>query len=65
MNTRKTIFIPVCIFESSGSQQLLGVTIDGKLIFNEHVTNLCDKGSMKIQALGIFFPYLPHKKYHM
>ena len=27
--------------------------------FNEHVTNLCDKASKKIQALARTFPYIP------
>ena len=35
--------LPACI--------LHGVTIDRKLNFNKHVTNLCDKASKKIQAL--------------
>ena len=48
-----------CTLENSDSQKLLGVTIDRKLNFNEHVTNLCDKASRKIQALAKIFPYIP------
>ena len=48
-----------CILENSNSQNLLGATIDRKLNFNEHVTNLCDKASKKIQALTRIFPYIP------
>ena len=48
-----------CILENSNSQKPLGVTIDRKLNFNEHVTNLCDKASKKIQALARIFPYIP------
>ena len=51
--------LPSCILENSNSQKLLGVTIDRKLNFNEHVTNLCDKASKKIQALARIFPYIP------
>ena len=51
--------LPACILENSNSQKLLGVTIDRKLNFNEHVTNLCDKASKKIQALARIFPYIP------
>ena len=51
--------LPACILENSNSQKLLGVTIDRKLNFNEHVTNLCDKASKKIQALTRIFPYIP------
>ena len=51
--------LPACILENSSSQKRLGVTIDRKLNFNEHVTNLCDKASKKIQALARIFPYIP------
>ena len=34
--------LPACILEDSSSQNLLGVTVDRKLNFNEHVANLCD-----------------------
>ena len=51
--------LPACILENSNSQKLLGVTIDRKLNFNEHVTNLCDKASKKIQAPARIFPCLP------
>ena len=51
--------LPAFILENSNSQKLLGVTIDRKLNFNEHVTNLCDKASKKIQALARIFPYIP------
>ena len=51
--------LPACILEKSHSQKLLRVTIDRKLNFNEHVTNLCDKASKKIQALARIFPYVP------
>ena len=57
MNTKFPL--PACILKSSDSQKRLGVTIDRKLNFNEHVTNLCDKASKKIQALAIIFPYIP------
>ena len=51
--------LPACILENSNSQKLLGVAIDRKLDFNEHVTILCDKASKKIQALARIFPYIP------
>ena len=35
-----------------GSVKLLGVTIDNKLDFNEHVTNICKKASIKLHALA-------------
>ena len=57
MNTKFPL--PACILKNSNSQKRLGVTIDRKLNFNEHVTNLCDKASKKIQALARIFPYIP------
>ena len=47
--------LPACILENSNYQKLLGVIIDRKLNFNEHVTN----PSKKIQALARIFPYIP------
>ena len=47
-----------CTLENSNSQNLLGATIDRKLNFNKHVTNLCDKASKTIQALARIFPYI-------
>ena len=53
-----TMFLlPACILENSDSQKRLGVTVDRKLNFTEHVTNLCDKTSRKIQALARISPY--------
>ena len=54
--------LPACILENSDSQKLLAVTIDRKLNFNKHVTNLCDKASKKIQALARIFPYIPQAR---
>ena len=51
--------LPAGILENSNSQTLFGVTIDRKLNFNEHVTNLCDNASKNIQALARIFPYIP------
>ena len=51
--------LPACILENADSQKLLGVTIDRKLNFNEHVTNLCDNASRTIQGLARIFPYIP------
>ena len=38
--------------ESSNSEKLLGVTIDSKLSFDDHITNLCSKTSQKLLALS-------------
>ena len=38
--------------ESSNCEKLLGVTIDSKLSFDDHITNLCRKTSQKLHALS-------------
>ena len=48
--------LPTCI---PGSQKLLGVTIDSKLNFNEHIASLCKKTSRKVQAVARTFPQMP------
>ena len=40
------------IIKGSNSVKLLGVQIDNKLNFNEHVTKICKKVSMKLHALA-------------
>ncbi len=44
--------------QSSSSVKLLGITIDNKLNFKEHVTKICKKASHKIHALGRIANYL-------
>ena len=53
------LLLPDCSDENSSSEKLLGVIIDRKLNFNEHITNWCNKASKKIQALARIFPYMP------
>ena len=38
--------------ENSNSQKLLGITIDNKLSFDEHVSSICTKASQKIHAIS-------------
>ena len=40
------------VIECEKSVKLLGVTIDNKLDFTEHVTNLCKKANLKLHALA-------------
>ena len=44
------------------SVKLLGVTIDQKLNFSEHVTNLCQKASRKLHALARISKYMSINK---
>ena len=46
----------------SSSVKLLGVTIDNKLNFDEHVTKLCKKVSQKIHALARMSNYMSQDK---
>ena len=46
------------IIKNSGSEKLLGVTIDYKLNFEEHLSKVCDKASQKINALARISPYM-------
>ena len=59
LNISTKLLLPASILEKSDSQKLLGVTIYRKLNFNDHVPNLCDKASRKIEALARIFPYIP------
>ena len=50
------------IINSSNSVKLLGVIIDKKLNFNEHVSKLCKKGNQKLHALARVSKYLSKDK---
>ena len=39
-------------------KELLGVTIDSKLSFDAHISNLCRKASLKLHALARISPYM-------
>ena len=47
---------------SKTSVKLLGVTIDNKLNFNEHVDNICKKANNKLHALARIAKYLSPDK---
>ena len=50
------------VIECSKSVKLLGVTIDNKLDFNEHLTKLCKKVSSKLHALARISNYMCQDK---
>ena len=50
------------IIECESSVKLLGITLDNKLNFNKHVSNLCKKASQKIHALARISNYMCQDK---
>ena len=44
--------------ENTNSQKFLGITIDCKLNFLNHVSNLCEKVDPKVGAMGRIFPLI-------
>ena len=57
-----TIKIKESAIESSNSEKLLGVTIDSKLSFDDHITILCRKTSQKLHALSRVASYMSFDK---
>ena len=53
-NTSNEYFVKAAEFSipSSTSKKLLGITIDNKFSFDEHVNSLCNKSSQKLHALS-------------
>ena len=47
---------------NSSEEKLLGVQIDSKLSFNNHVSKLCQKASNKLYALDCISPYMDQRK---
>ena len=48
--------------ENSQTEKLLGITVDNKMTFNPHVTNLCSKASQKLHALARVGNYMDLKQ---
>ena len=44
--------------ENSTSEKLLGVKVDNKLNFNEHLDGITKKASRKVSALSRIFPFM-------
>ena len=47
---------------NSSQEKLLGVQIDSKLSFHNHVSKLCQKASNKLYALARMSPYMDQNK---
>ena len=50
------------LIEGSNTVKLLGIKIDNKLNFNEHVSNICKKVSLKIHVLSRVSKYMDSRK---
>ena len=51
------IHIGDSIVESSTCEKLLGIKIDSKLRFDDHIQDLCNKANRKLRALARANPY--------
>ena len=47
---------------NSHKEKLLGITIDTKLSFTDHVSTICSKASHKLNALARVAPYMSTEK---
>ena len=57
-NENVNISIGNASIETSNTIELLGIIIDNKLNFNEHISNLLKKGNQKLHALARISKYL-------
>ena len=57
-STSSTANVNGDIIKNSESEKLLGVTIDYKLNFEEHLSKVCDKASQKLNALARISSYM-------
>ena len=48
--------------QNSESEKLLGVRIDKRLQFDNHVKSLCDKASQKVNALSRIAPFMKQEQ---
>ena len=48
--------------QNSKNEKLLGVTIDNRLSFIEHVIKICDKASQKLNALARLSSFMSLEK---
>ena len=61
-NTKLISNIDNNLIESEKEQVLLGITIDSNLYFEEHINNLCNKASQKLNALARISGYMDIQK---
>ena len=61
-NTKLASNIDNNTIESEMKQELLGITIDSNLSFEEHASNICKKASQKLNALARISSYMDIQK---
>ena len=61
-NKNRVITIETEHIQSTSSQKLLGITIDGELKFDIHVKNLCRNANLKLHALAHISTFMPMTK---
>ena len=61
-NRRKKSSIGSVVIKTTNTEKLLGVTIDGKLSFQEHINGMCTKASQKLNALSRLSSYMSLEK---
>ena len=57
-----SINIDKSTISNSSSQKLLGIKIDNKMSFNDHVSDICTKASQKLHALSRISSYMTLKQ---
>ena len=61
-NERANVHVGEAQIEESGEEKLLGITLDKKLSFKNHVKTLCKKASQKLHALARISIYMEPEK---
>ena len=61
-NSRATATIDNSDIASEDEQVLLGITIDSKLTFENHINSICKKSSQKSNSLARIAPYMNIQK---
>ena len=61
-NESSEIHIGDSIIESSTCEKLLGIKIDSKLRFDDHIQDFCNKANRKLRALARATPYINLQK---
>ena len=61
-NTKHESNIDNNIIKSEPQQELLGITIDSNLSFEDHVNKVCQKTSQKLNALARISPFMDENK---